>query len=78
MLSKMDLLKLQDMLIEDQNNDPDRLNPARDELRQILWGKVKAYPFRAVQPRCIAVLEKALRANDLPPLQWLAQTAFPF
>jgi hypothetical protein len=74
----MDPITLQDMLIAAQNRDPDRLNPARDALLQILWGMVTAYRFRTVQERCIASLEKALQASDLTPLERLVRTAFPY
>jgi len=49
---KQAIQKLEDMLIAAQNKDPDRLDPVRDELLHVLWKKVKAYPYRAVQPRC--------------------------
>ena len=74
----MDPNILKDMLIAAQNRDPDRLNPARDALLQILWGMVTAYRFREVQKRCIASLKKALQASDLAPLERLARSAFPF
>lgn len=67
--------KLEDLLIAAQNRDPDRLDPARDELLQLLWRKVQNYRY-AVQPRAVALLEEALKSDSLAQLA--ARSAFPF
>jgi hypothetical protein len=73
---KQTIQKLEDLLIAAQNKDPCRLDPSRDEILQVLWKKVTTYPFAALQPRCIPLLEAALK-SDLALAQ-LARGAFPF
>jgi hypothetical protein len=68
--------KLEDLLIAAQNRDPDRLDPARDELLQLLWARVQNYRF-AVQPRAVALLEEALKCPDALA-RLAARSAFPF
>jgi hypothetical protein len=64
------------MLTAAQDMDPDRLNPERDEVLNLLWTKVKTYRFNAVQPRCVDVLQRALTSDK--SLRQLARAAFPF
>jgi hypothetical protein len=64
------------MLTADQDMDPDRLNPERDEMLNLLWTKIKTYRFNAVQPRCVDVLRRALTSDE--SLRQLTRAAFPF
>jgi hypothetical protein len=64
------------MLTTAQDMDPDRLNPERDELLNLLWTKVETYRFNSVQPRCVDVLERALTSDK--SLRQLSRSAFPF
>ena len=66
---------LYDILIAAQNEDPNRLNPERDDLLHIIWEKVKAYHFRRIDPCCTVILENALKSGQLAQL---TQKAFPF
>jgi len=77
-MSKQEIINtLYEMLIKAQNKDPDRLNPMRDELLHLVWGKVEGYSYSAVQPRCINVLEKAL-TSDESLLNLTRNAFFPF